>query len=96
MTADFATRLAELRRGYIASLPGKLDEIAAAIDRRALEDTRALAHRLRGTAGSYGVAAISSAVGAIEDRIDAGESPTVWGELADLLGVARVVVQGLT
>ena len=73
MSDDFATKLAELRRVYVASVPVKLDEIAEAMTRRAPGDTRALAHRLRGTAGSYGLPALSAAVGAIEDRLDAGD-----------------------
>lgn len=100
MIDDFAAKLGELRRAYIATLPIKLDEIAAAVTRRALEDTRALAHRLRGTAGSYGVASISEAVGAIEDRIDGaatgGESPSLWKELEALLASARKAVAELT
>lgn len=100
MSDDFAAKLAELRRVYVAALPVKLDEIAAAVTRRALDDTRALAHRLRGTAGSYGIASISAAAGAIEDRIDAaatgGESPALWSEVETLLATARNVATALS
>lgn len=95
MTRDFTSELAELKRVYIASLPGKLDEIAAAIANRSLEQTCALAHRLRGTAGSYGIAPVGAAVGAIEDRVDAAagaQSPMLWSELETLLAAARIAI----
>lgn len=94
MTRDFAAELAELRRVYVASLPGKLDEVASAIARRSLEDVRTLAHRLRGTAGSYGMPGFGEAVGAIEDRVDAAagqDTPALWQHLDGLLMRARSV-----
>jgi HPt (histidine-containing phosphotransfer) domain-containing protein len=98
VTRDFAAELAELRRVYIASLPGKLDEIGDAIGRRSLTDAGALAHRLRGTAGSYGVAAVSDSVGAIEDRVEAAagvETLSLWSELESLLAAARAVIAAI-
>lgn len=96
MSVDFADKLAELRRVYVASLPLKLDEIFAAMTRRAFGDTRSLAHRLRGTAGSYGLPAISAAAGAIEDRMDTGEEHAIWSELEELLAAARLAVKELS
>jgi HPt (histidine-containing phosphotransfer) domain-containing protein len=89
--SDFEAALRELRRSYRDSLPSKLDEIDAAITARSLDTARALAHRLAGTAGSYGMAAIGSAAAAIEARIDAGGDP--WDDLAQLLATARTVVR---
>jgi HPt (histidine-containing phosphotransfer) domain-containing protein len=96
VSADFDAELANMRRVYLASLPVKIDEIAAAVTRRALDDTHTLAHRLRGTAGSYGVESISTAIGAIEDRIDAGgDASLLWTELDELLASARLAVKDL-
>ena len=98
MTRDFAAELAELRRVYVASLPGKLDEIAVALGKGDLADARNLAHRLRGTAGSYGVTDAGKAFGAIEDRIDAAggdTSPATLSDLDHLLAKARAVIEGL-
>ena len=98
MTRDFAAELAELRRVYIASLPLKLDEVAAAVARRSLDDACAIAHRLRGTAGSYGVPTVSAALGAIEDRIEAAGagSDGLSAELEELIAAARRAIGALS
>ncbi len=69
--------LEALRRDYLASLPEKLAalEIALAAYREAptakdrLEAARTQAHKLRGTAGSYGFLEVSEAAGWIEDAL---------------------------
>jgi hypothetical protein len=66
--------LTALRVDYALALPGRVRRLATALRawRRApgtfalLERARALAHRLRGTAGSYGFAAVGQAAGRIE------------------------------
>lgn len=100
MSDDFAAKLAELRDAYIASLPKKLDDIQSVLSRQSLDEMHDYAHRLRGTAGSYGLASVSEAAGAIEDRIEKIEpddqsSPAFWSELAELLAAARVAVKEL-
>jgi HPt (histidine-containing phosphotransfer) domain-containing protein len=87
--SDFETTLRELRRAFRESVPGKLDEIAAAIAARSLETTRALAHRLAGTAGSYGLKQLGAAAAAIEARTERDGDP--WDDLAQLLAVAHAV-----
>ncbi len=67
--------LAELRTQFGVRLPGKLDELATAISRakldaEALAAARALAHRLRGSSGSYGYGAVGEAVGRVEDLLE--------------------------
>ena len=89
--SDFEAALRELRDAYRDSVPAKLDEIDAALAARSLETARALAHRLAGTAGSYGMADLGAAASAIEARIDAGGDP--WDDLARLLASARTVVR---
>lgn len=69
--------LTALRAEYARRLPSRVRRVALALGacRRApgdalrLERARALAHRLRGTAGSYGFAAVGAAAGRVEDGI---------------------------
>ena len=95
MSRDFAAELAEMKRGFAARLPAKLDEIRAAAAARSVEDVRALAHRLRGTCGSYGLAGVGDAIGAIEDRVDAADasSDALWSDVDHLLSLAQVAIQ---
>ncbi len=68
---EIERELAALAAEYAAGLPGRAAEIAAAVARRDLEDARARAHRLRGTAGAYGFADVSDSAAAIEDALEA-------------------------
>jgi diguanylate cyclase (GGDEF)-like protein len=76
--------LADLTADYIQALPDKVDALCALVDllkdapgdRAAAGAGRDAAHRLSGTAGSYGCAAVGDAAGAIEQlmvRALAGE-----------------------
>jgi HPt (histidine-containing phosphotransfer) domain-containing protein len=94
MTRDFAAELAELQRNYLASLPGKLDELAAAIARRSASETRHLAHKLRGTAASYFAPAVSTAAAAIEDAVES-DAPD-WPAIDQLMATARKVAGELS
>jgi HPt (histidine-containing phosphotransfer) domain-containing protein len=68
-------KLAALRRRYLASLPAKRRELAAAwaalaagsTTDQALEHLRHLAHRLAGSAGLYGLPEISAAARSLEE-----------------------------
>jgi len=82
--------IAELRRAYRADLPGKMEAIAKAISARDVEGSRTLSHRLRGTAGSYGLTEVSRAAGAIEDALSSAtiDWPRVEGALAELTAAA--------
>jgi len=69
--------LAALRAEYLAHLPELLAELAllvarGATDVEARERARVAAHRLRGTAGSYGFEAAGELAGRIEDTLDEG------------------------
>ena len=94
MSRDFAAELAELQKSYIASLPMKLDELGAAIGRRAAADTRALAHKLRGTAASYYAPDVSAVAAAIEDAVES-DAPD-WAAIDEHLARARSVVAGMS
>jgi HPt (histidine-containing phosphotransfer) domain-containing protein len=76
---EIEREIAALRDAYRAELPAKVEAISKAIAARDAETTRTLAHRLRGTAGSYGLSVVSAAAGALED---AGAD---WAKLESLL-----------
>lgn len=94
--AAMAEVLAAMRLEYTLQMPQALAVLArAVIDARrgggSPADARMLAHRLRGTAGSYGHRAIGEAAGRLEDLLVAGELAP--GPLAtQLLAVAALVV----
>jgi HPt (histidine-containing phosphotransfer) domain-containing protein len=77
--------LRELRAEFRSRLPGRVEEVAAALDEartragdaEALAEARRLVHRLKGTASSYGFAAIGESLEAVEDALDtlAGSAP---------------------
>jgi len=61
----------DLRAAYAASLPAQGDALAASVrrsraDAAALADALAIAHRLKGTAGTYGQHAVSEAAARVE------------------------------
>jgi chemotaxis protein histidine kinase CheA len=89
----------ELRGEFLEVLPERLAELASAVE-RAREDAsslgaaRATAHKLRGTAGSYGFASLSEAAGRIEERLDAllsgrATAGEVWSAVDAALTDAR-------
>ena len=70
-------QLDRLRAKFAAELPQKLAEAEALLaalrdgDGEALKGLRFVAHRLHGTGGTMGFAALSSAAAALEERLDA-------------------------
>lgn len=69
--------LAELRRDYVHSMRERLLQLSSALsdwraapwDEGLRELARHLAHRLRGSAGSFDLAAVGAAAGVIEDLV---------------------------
>lgn len=68
---DFAAQLAALKATFQGELQGKLAELRAAIGDR--EKARRLAHKLAGSSGSYGYAALSEALRALEAALATDE-----------------------
>lgn len=71
---DPAQALCSLAADYARSLPGKLLEVTDAVararlDASALSEAILAAHRLRGTAGSYGFDEVGRAAGRLEDAL---------------------------
>lgn len=77
--AAIRAALAELRAEYRELVPAQLRELEDCIAQArrgeggaaALALARTLAHRVRGTAGSYGWPAVGEAAGRIEDALEA-------------------------
>jgi HPt (histidine-containing phosphotransfer) domain-containing protein len=58
-----------VRRQFADSLPDKAANIGALLARGAWDEARRAAHRLRGSAGTYGFTAIGATAGAIEELL---------------------------
>jgi CheY-like chemotaxis protein/nitrogen-specific signal transduction histidine kinase/HPt (histidine-containing phosphotransfer) domain-containing protein len=72
---------------YVASFPELVQELRARASAGQLDEVRTLAHRLRGTAASYGFAALAEAAGRCEDAIRAGAPPAeIARALEDVVG----------
>jgi diguanylate cyclase (GGDEF)-like protein len=67
-------KLFRLRERFIGTLPKRIDELASAIDECANEETLRRFHSLAGTAGTYGLTAISALAREGEDICNEGES----------------------
>ncbi|MFY0539380.1 Hpt domain-containing protein [Nannocystis pusilla] len=98
--ASTAELLASMRRDYTRQLPSSLAALARAVvhapsGATAQADARMLAHRLRGTAGSYGHPAIGELAGRLEQRLAAGDlARAPLGEL--LLALAERIAAALS
>jgi chemotaxis protein histidine kinase CheA len=98
--ARAASRVLELRARFGASLRERLDRLEALVwaaqrgsAEGALAEALVAAHRLAGTAGTYGHAEVGEAAAVLEralGRIAEGSSdPTPWDEAAAALARAR-------
>jgi len=68
--------LAQMRAQFTASLPAKVVALEQLVARSAWQEARRAAHKLRGSASTYGHGAVSAAAGAIEEAlIAAGDAP---------------------
>jgi HPt (histidine-containing phosphotransfer) domain-containing protein len=68
--------LAAAHSQFAASLPAKVAAIEEHVARGAWEDARRAAHKLRGSAATYGFAALGASAGAIEDALLAVGDPS--------------------
>jgi HPt (histidine-containing phosphotransfer) domain-containing protein len=68
--------MAAARADFASRLGAKLGELRAFSSQAKWSDARRAAHRLRGSAATYGFPAIGAAAGAMEDALkSSGESP---------------------
>ncbi len=99
-SGSFAIALEPLKREFAARLPERLRDLEAAVARARLDwgslsEAARLAHRLSGSAGSYGYGPVGAAVGLVEDLLaEAPASPAglrrfFWEDLESALAQAR-------
>jgi HPt (histidine-containing phosphotransfer) domain-containing protein len=67
--------LTAVRAQFAASLPAKVAEIDGFIAGREWDEARRAAHKLRGSAATYGFAELGQAAAAIEDALLDGVEP---------------------
>lgn len=88
--------LEALQAEFTAKLPEKLRELETAValaqtDPSGIASARGLAHRLRGSSGSYGHAELGEAVGRVEDLLAEAQAapgsvrPALWPEVDEAL-----------
>src|SRR5579872_5813407 len=95
MTDDpaIAALLAEARKGFASGLPAKVAEMQSLLAAGKWEDARRAAHKLRGSSGTYGFAALSTVAAAIEDALIEASGPpgdAVKARVDELAREARV------
>ena len=101
----FAQELERLRKEFESNLPKRLAELeeeasAARADPARKKTARSLAHRLRGSSGTFGFGGVGEAVGVIEDLLnDVEQAPaplpeSLWGEVRQSLANARRLLDG--
>ncbi len=95
--------LAEIRKRFAARLPDKLAELSQAVadtrsDLSRSSVARGMAHRLRGSAGSYGYGGVGLAVGRVEELLTELAHPAAatrrffWEEVEGALRDARLAL----
>jgi len=67
-------QFAEILAGFVSRLPGRTVELCRLKQARDSKDLAQAAHKLRGAAGTYGLAAISTAAALVEDQLLAGDA----------------------
>ena len=86
--------LAELREQYARELPLVFVALAAAVsalraDPDAVTEAKGMAHRLRGTAGSYGFQAVSDAAAQLESAL---APPLCWSDVEPAMEAVRAAI----
>ena len=82
---DLQARIEEARQRYVASIPGKIALIEAALAQEDQAQLSAIGHRLAGSAGMYGFPAMQECAAALEQACLAAAGPTAVREAAEAL-----------
>lgn len=86
---SIASVLESLRREYAPTLEEEVAAIGAAFAANDIPELRRIAHRVGGTAGSYGFLEASKAARAIQDAIDANDLGPIPAALEALTQAAK-------
>ena len=88
LISEFASdpEMAEMVEYFCAEVLSHVATLNDALDRRALDELRVHAHRLKGSAGGYGYPTISESAGLLERMlIDETDDPAALGRQVDEL-----------
>ncbi len=88
-------RLKSIARRFAAQLPAKMNEIAAALADRRLDELAALAHWLKGAGGSVGYDDLYLPAKALEDAVLAGDLSAASAGCNELELLVRRITAGL-
>ncbi len=84
--------LAEARAHFTAALPAKAANIEEHLARGNWEEARRAAHKLRGSAGTYGFVALGAVAGEVEEALIAAglqPDPAAAARIGDMARAAR-------
>lgn len=81
---------------FVKSLPRRLEELRQAYQLREWDRLTALAHRLKGAAGSYGYPDISRLCADLEPKLRARQADDFAAFLAKLVALTQAAQAGLT
>ena len=87
--------LGEIIDQFVDAMPDRVDELHSRFAAEDWEGLRRAAHQLKGSAGSYGFAAVGQAAAKLEDAIDHAQSEEVVAQAAqDLVAMCGRVRTG--
>ena len=86
--------LAEVLDQFVADLPGRVEQMRAAVANGCFQELRRLGHQLKGAGGSYGYPALSDLGARLEDVAEASDTEGVTLALNELAELTGAVVAG--
>jgi signal transduction histidine kinase/ABC-type nitrate/sulfonate/bicarbonate transport system substrate-binding protein/CheY-like chemotaxis protein/HPt (histidine-containing phosphotransfer) domain-containing protein len=98
ISSQFANdpQLAEILPRFIERLPGQLDVLCTALAEERLEDAERLAHRLKGSGGSYGYPTLTEAAKSLEAAAKARDPGEATAALAGVKQICTAIQTGWT
>jgi len=85
----------EIIEDFVRGLPGRLQEIEAAINKEAILDLKRLAHQLKGAGGSFGFPTLSDCSEKLETIAESGNSEQLQIHLSELQQICDQMTNGL-
>jgi HPt (histidine-containing phosphotransfer) domain-containing protein len=87
---SIASVLAALRKEYAPTLRADVHQLTLALEKGDLGAARRIAHRLTGTAGSYGFNEASTAARAVEEALEANDPAALQIAVVELKNRAEI------
>ena len=86
--------LAEVIDQFVADLPGRVQQMRAALANGCFQELQRLAHQLKGAGGSYGYPALSDAANRLDDAAKASDTEGATLAMKELAELAGAIVAG--